>query len=259
MHFRRSEQRGVYHFENASDFLAGRQINALITEDTNICFINAKYKNEEDVSIAIEKICNEYDGTVFVLCSAANEPRAKAVSAAAKRAGRTAYEDLFMAALRRSDDNSRYKFVSSYVEEGTPKSDYFKELNSERLLVGAKNLAGWRGRKVLFVRQSMLPFIRKYLSFCEPQKKNVLVYSMWNGYKNSIYTRRFLESISSMGIDTVDIHCSGHAYNNIIIDFINMVNADIAIPVHCEADRRYAFNDISSKCKMLDDGEKFYV
>ncbi len=246
-------------YSNADDFLNGKQTNVLITEGTNICFENAEYKNEDDVSSAVEKICNDYEGTVFALCSTANEPRIRAISSAAKRSGRTAYEDLFMAVLRESDDSSKYKFVASYVKDGTPKTEYFQNLNSQRRLVGAANLAKWNGRKVLFVRQSMLPFIRKYINSCKSSEKNVLIYSMWSGYKNSIYTQKFLKGISSLGIDIVDIHCSGHAYNDTISGFINMVNADVIIPVHCDADRRDFFRDISCKCLMLDDGENYAV
>ncbi len=246
-------------YSNASEFLSGRHINALITEGTNISISNAKYKNEADVLAAFEKICSEYDGTVFALCSAANEPRVRAIASAAKRAGRTAYEDLFTAVLRRSDDTSKYKFVPTYIEEGTPQSEYFKEFNSKRLLVGAENLAKWKGKKVLFVRQSMLPFIGKYINSCETSGKNVLVYSLWNGYKNSIYTKRFLSGIAALGVDVVDIHCSGHAYDDTISGFVNMINADTVIPVHCEESRRELFENVTGKCTMLDDGEEYTV
>ena len=253
-------------FSGAADFLADKHTDVLITEGTNINTASrgysAKIKDERDVAAEAEKICREYDGTVFVLCSSANEDRVQAMKTAAKNTGRKDYEDLFMAALRRSDDTGKYKFIANYVKENTPQHQYFDSFYRKRELIGAETLAHTEGSKLLFVRQSMSGFIGKYLNSLpasEKQKKHVLIYSVWKGYTKSAYTQKFLKAVEDMGIDTQYLHCSGHAYTDTLKDFVETVSPSVLIPVHCEEKDREAFKDIYSSCKMLDDGEQFDI
>lgn len=253
-------------FANTADFLADKHTDVLITEGTNVNTASRGYspkiKDERDVAAEAEKLCGEYDETVFVLCSSANEDRVQAMKAAAKNTGRTDYEDLFMAALRRSGDTNKYKFIANYVKENTPQHEYFDSYYSKGELVGAKTLAKSGNSKLLFVRQSMSDFIGKYLSslpVSKRQKKHLLIYSMWNGYTKSAYTQKFLKAVKSMGIDVVHLHCSGHACADTLKDFVETVSPSVLIPVHCEEKDREAFNDICASCKMLEDGERFDI
>lgn len=253
-------------FANTADFLAGKHTNVLITEGTNVNPVSRGYsvkiKDEQDVAAETERICREYDGTVFVLCSSANEDRVQAMKAAAKSTGRTDYEDLFMAALRKSKDTNKYKFIAGYIDKNTPQHEYFDSFFRKRELIGAETLAHIDGAKLLFVRQSMSGFIGKYLNslpVSERQKKHVLIYSMWKGYTKSSYTQKFLNAVEGMGIDVVHLHCSGHACADTLKSFVETVSPDLLIPVHCEEKDREAFNDIYANCKMLEDGERFDI
>lgn len=253
-------------FSGTADFLAGRRTDMLITEGTNV---NAEArghspetKDEHDVAAQAERICREYDGTVFVLCSSANEDRVQAMKAAARNTRRTDYEDLFMAALRRSGDTNKYKFIANYVRENTPQHDYFDSFYRKRELIGAETLAHTDGSKLLFVRQSMSGFIGKYLSslpHSEQRKRHVLIYSMWKGYAKSAYTRKFLKAVEDMGVEVVYLHCSGHAYADTLKSFVEAVSPDLLVPVHCEEKDRAVFAGIYENCIMPEDGEQLDI
>lgn len=252
-------------YSSTAEYISDKHVNVLITEGTNINTAERGYmpeiKDENDVRIKAEEICNEYDGTVFVLCSSANEERVLAMKEAAANTGRTDYEDLFMASLRRQDDE-KYKFIASFVKDDNVKEKYFNYFYSKRQLVGAEKLASTKGKKLLFVRQSMAPFISKYLSSLPERERNqrhVLIYSIWNGYKRSAYTKHFLKEMSKLNIDVVDLHCSGHAYGDTIMQFVKTVSPDVLIPIHCEESDREIFNSVEPNCYLSEDNEVYVV
>lgn len=253
-------------FSGAADFLKDKHTDLLITEGTNVSLsargYSSEIRDEGDIAAEAEKICREYDGTVFVLCSSANEDRVQAFKTAAGNTGRTDYEDLFMAALRRSDDTNKYKFIASYVEENTPQHAYFDSFYAKRELIGAESLAHIDGAKLLFVRLSMAGFIGRYLSCLhdsEKQKKHVLIYSMWKGYTKSGYTKKFLQAVKEAGVDIIYLHCSGHAYIDTLKSFAEKVSPSVLIPVHCDKRDREMFYDIYKSCRILEDGERFEI
>ena len=253
-------------FSSAADFLTGKHIDVLITEGTNVNTGARGYiagiTDERDVAAEAERICREYDGTVFVLCSSANEDRVQAIKTAARNTGRTDYEDLFMAALRRSNDTNKHKFIANYVKKNTPQHEYFDGYFSKKELIGAETMAHSDGSKLIFVRQSMGGFIHKYLNSLpdpEKHKRHVLIYSMWKGYMKSAYTKKFLKAVEDAGVEIVYLHCSGHAYTDTLKSFVETVSPSVLVPVHCEEKDRDAFYDIYKSCKMPEDGERFEI
>lgn len=251
-------------YSNTKTFLADKHVNALITEGTNI---NTEEKNystaittEDDITQETIKICNVYDGTVFVLCSSTNYDRITAIQKATKECGRSYYEDLFLGALDK--DNCDYKYTTYFQSDDSETKKYFNEFNQIKKVISISSMAKYDCKKLIFVRQSMIYFIKKYLNCLsdkEKEKKNVLIYSIWNGYKQSNYTTKFLNEIKGLGIDVIDLHCSGHAYYNKLVDFIKDINADTVIPIHCEKNDRNMFNNISKSVCLIGDDDLFLV
>lgn len=236
----------------------------MISEGTNIK--NVKSINIEDsngesyVENQIEDYMNKYDGTVFVLCSSANDDRVNAVRKAAQNSGRLICEDLFMTVMRNGAEEKAQSFQWFYIDEKTPRTyKYFEKLYNERKLVSAESLSKIQDKKVIFVRASMIPFMRRYLSNISSEEKNVLIYSMWNGYKVSKSVKEILAFCDEQGIDVVDLHVSGHSYRNGILKFIDSLEPKTLIPIHCDKDDREEFLRVHNNCKMLLDGEEFLV
>jgi ribonuclease J len=70
----------------------------------------------------------------------------------------------------------------------------------------------------------------KLMSF----EDGLLVYSMWNGYKSKSETSRFIDECKRMGLQTIDLHTSGHADPATIQALIDKTNPTDIIPIHTE-------------------------
>lgn len=243
--------------------LGGQKLDILVSEGTNI---RAKKQNsntpqnENQVEQWACDLMKQYDGTVFVLCSSTNEERIRAIHRAAKTADRTVCEDLFLTAVRAQREENTMRFVAQYTsEEKTPRTyAYFQRYFERRKLLGAESLAKLPEKKVIFVRTSMLPFLKNYLA-CRPDEKNLLIYSIWQGYRETHPVKDLLTFCNVREIEVADLHCSGHAYRNTIREFIRWLEPKALIPIHCDADDRSQFESLHPNCLMLRDGERWEV
>lgn len=251
------------------ELLNGEPLHLLISEGTNIRDerrgSEASIRDERDVARDALKLMKEYDGTVFVLCSSTNEMRIRAITRAAVHAKRLFYEDYFQASVRGREDEQVYHFVPWRVTEDSPKYPYFQQFCEQKKLVGAKRLAGWSRKKVIFVRASMRDFVDRYLTArrenpeFQEGERNLLIYSMWSGYRRSGYTKAFLDFCEERGMDIVSLHCSGHAYHDTIQSLIEGLHPLALLPVHCEADDRPLFRELHPNCVLYGDGKRWEV
>ncbi|MCY1714867.1 MBL fold metallo-hydrolase [Caproiciproducens galactitolivorans] len=243
--------------------LGGQKLDVLISEGTNIRVEKQSSntpQNEKQVEQRAFELMKQHGGTVFVLCSSTNEERIRAMHRAAKAAGRAVCEDLFLTAVRTQREENTLRFVAHYTsEKETPRTyAYFQRCFERRELLSAGSLAKLPGEKVIFVRTSMLPCLKNYLA-CRPDEKNLLIYSIWQGYRETRPVNDLLDFCDSYGIDVADLHCSGHAYRNAIQELIGVLNPQALIPIHCEAQDREQFKALHPNCLMVRDGERWEV
>ncbi len=243
--------------------LGGQKLDILISEGTNIRTEKQNSntpQNEKQVEQRAFDLMKQYDGTVFVLCSSTNEERILAIYRAAKAADRTVCEDLFLTAVRAQREENTLHFVVQYTsEEKTPRTyAYFQRYFERRELLGAKSLAKLPEKKVIFVRTSMLPFLKNYLA-CRPDEKNLLIYSIWQGYRETRPVKDLLAFCNVREIEVADLHCSGHAYRNTIREFTRWLEPKALIPIHCDADDRSQFESLHPNCLMVRNGERWEV
>lgn len=240
-------------------------LDVLISEGTNIGVgkrgDEAVVQNEHQVEQRARSLMEQCGGTVFVLCSSTNEERICVMHRAAKSCGRTACEDLFLTAIRTQREENTLRFVASGVDaEKTPRTyAYFYKLFEQRKLLGGESLAKIPGKKMIFVRTSMIPFLKKYLENHHTSEQDLLIYSMWQGYKKTPRVQKFLSFCMNHKMKMVDLHCSGHAYRNTIEQLISSLEPKALIPIHCDADDRARFKMLHPNCLMLHDGERWEV
>ena len=244
------------------------KLDVMITEGTNIRAVQRgagrTLRDEDMIRFEAEKIMQGHAGTVFVLCSSTNEARIRAVNTACAQAGRVSCQDLFTAVVRgelsKEDVCAHQYFVANRVDsEKTPRQYYyFEKYFEQRALVGANTLAGRPEKQTIFIRSSMLPFISNYLD-ARGGADHVLIYSMWEGYKQTEPVKKMMQFFSDRGIETVSLHCSGHAYQKAIKEFIWKLKPDTLIPIHCDSTDRKIFEELHPNCKMLNDGEIWEV
>lgn len=243
----------------------GQKLDLLITEGTNVRPGKqeraGEFQGEEWVKRRAAGRMHLYQGTVFVLCSSANEDRIQAISTAAVWAGRTVCEDLFQSAVRNCVDESIQRFVASGVKEDSRAWPYFDKLYRQKALVGAETLAKLPERKVIFVRTSMLSFLAKYLDARLPEEEEspLLLYSMWQGYKQTAAVKRVLDFCAQRGITVEDLHTSGHAVREEVKALIDGLRPAALLPIHCAAEDREEFLSLHENCLMLDNGQRWEV
>jgi ribonuclease J len=239
------------------------KLDLMITEGTNIRPGKEKrtgeFQGEELVKRQAAGRMRLYKGTVFVLCSSANEDRIRAISMAAVWVGRVVCEDLFQSVVRNCMDENTQRFVASGIKEGSRAWPYFNELYRQRALVGAETLAKLPEKKVVFVRTSMLPFIARYMDTRPPEEEqsSLLLYSMWQGYKQTAAVKRVLDFCGERGITVEDLHTSGHASREMVKALIDGLNPAVLLPIHCEAADRREFLSLHKNCLMLNDGQRW--
>ena len=62
----------------------------------------------------------------------------------------------------------------------------------------------------------------------------LLVYSFWNGYKETDNMKEFLGECEKLGLKIVTLHTSGHADAETIKDLIGKTKPKKILPVHTE-------------------------
>lgn len=249
----------------------GNRLDLLITEGTNIRREtperHGQFQGEEWIARRAAGRMRLYEGTVFVLCSAANEDRVQAISRAAAWSGRTVWEDLFQWAVRgqgREDDRKPgplRRFVAYGISEQSSAHPYFEEMYARRALVGAETLAATSERNVIFIRRTMLPFMEKYMNARPPEqeKSPLLLYSMWEGYKQTEEIQHVFDFCKARGISVESLHTSGHAGRDTLQALVDGLAPAALLPIHCEAADREAFSALHGNCLMAQDGERVEV
>lgn len=168
----------------------GQKLDLLITEGTNIRpgkeGQTGRFQGEAWIQHRVTGWLRVHQGpgTIFVLCSSANEDRIHAFTRVVERFCRTVCEDLFQSAVRGHMDENIQRFVANPVEKGSRAWPYFETLYQQKALVGAETLARLPGQKLIFVRTSMLPFMERYMAARPPEEEPhpLFFYSMWEGY-----------------------------------------------------------------------------
>jgi ribonuclease J len=105
---------------------------------------------------------------------------------------------------------------------------------------------------IMMVRPSMLKDIEK----CKLHD-GVFIYSMWQGYRDSEYQQKFESYLQDAGFIFKAIHTSGHASVSDIKRLITGLNPKKIIPIHTMVPD--AFNDLSDKIELKEDGKEFEV
>ena len=210
-----------------------QNVDAVICEGTN-AGKNAVNVREDKLEAEMFNAMTEAK-QVFVLMSALNIDRIVTVFKAAKKARRIMLQDVYMSLVTdicgKSIPNPRtfndvYAFTSKRIDDERHQK-YFsaKDIKKMRIeKIPGKNF-------VMCVRSSFKCCLQK-LNDIKPLAGSVLIYSMWNGYKQQQSTQEFIEFVESLRIKVIDIHTSGHADRNDLQKFLTRLNPRYIIPIH---------------------------
>ena len=99
-----------------------------------------------------------------------------------------------------------------------------------------------RGNFIMNMRVSMLRDIERLKLRSKVLDKCVLIYGLWEGYKQEEIYKQFLDKMDELGIDVFSYHTSGHADHTTIKQVIDIVSPEIIIPMHTENKERNTSN-----------------
>lgn len=211
-----------------------KTVNTLICEGTNVGNIKPCF-SESELENKLVEIMRSNNNPVFVLQSGSNIDRLVSVYRASKRSNRILYEDNYTALIacaaggkipRPDIFNDVVAFTPSLVRGR--RKDMFFEFENKR---GLTRIANGTKRFTMTIRPSMLGYLKKLADKMD-LFGTVLIYSIWNGYKENKDISEFLSAMKSLGINIIDLHTSGHASAEDIELLKQTVRAEEYVTIH---------------------------
>lgn len=192
-------------------------------------------KTEQKIEeIAVQIMEENKDKPVFILQSSTNIDRIVSFYRASKKTKRVFYMDNYQAQIVEAVGNkiprpdvfyNVFTFVSSRIQGC--RYDYLKNIKQKKRLTQI----GQSGKFTMLIRQSMFMSIAK-ISKSLDLKDSILIYSLWEGYKEEEEMKKFLQKIEKLGIKIVSLHTSGHASPKDIEKLSRRVKSDEFVLVH---------------------------
>lgn len=192
-------------------------------------------KTEQELEeMAAEIMENNKDKPVFILQSTTNIDRIVSFYKASTKTGRIFYMDNYQAVIAAAAGNKIPRpdaFRNVYAYTFKKISSYrYESLKTIKQKIRITQIGKDKSFTML-IRQSMLECIKK-INDNTPLKDAVLIYSLWEGYKEDDSMKKFLEEILRLGIKIVSLHASGHAYPEDIEKLRRRVNPGEFVFVH---------------------------
>ena len=208
-----------------------KKIDTLICEGTTLSRIGYIAETESSLENKAVELFKSTNAPIFVLQSSMNIDRVVTMYRAAKRSNRVFLEELYMADITSSvggsipnpNFNDVYAFITT-----NKRYDGLKKYKNK---LGKSQIS--KKSFVMCIRTSMLRYL-KSLSKMMDFKNGILVYSFWNGYKETEEMKNFLNECEKLGLKIVSIHTSGHADMHAIEELIKCVKPNRIIPIHTE-------------------------
>lgn len=238
------------------------KIDVLVTEGTSFSRKEIINKTEKKLSEESIKVMKKYN-QVFVLQSGTNIDRITTMYKAAIKTNKIFVEDIFIANIailtKPSIPNPiTFDHVYTYVPQNrylSKDKDFIKKYVEP---FNQKNAISkiFYNDYVMNVRTSMISDLKKF------KEKGLinnacLIYSMWEGYKKKTEFKSFLDKVSELGIDIVDLHTSGHADILAIKKVIEQLRPSIVIPIHTI--NKLKIKELFNNSVILEDNEEIEI
>lgn len=220
-------------------------IDALLMEGTMLGREAKAVQTEEELSKQAADICASTDKAIFIYQSGQNISRAVSFYKAAKRTGRAFVPDVYTAHVLA--EISHCRGGESIPRPGHPGFDdvrvwYPQRLTSMLFDTDRKDIP-MRYQPFKMTKDEMAEDLGKVMVFVRPGMQNdlrnipgidgsILIYSLWDGYKNRDRTRQFLDDVQSMRVSIETLHTSGHADLQALQRMSATLKPKRIIPIH---------------------------
>lgn len=225
--------------------------------------VDDTYPSESDLERKLVKICRDTKGMVLVWTSSQNIDRLVTIYRAAKRSKRQFIADMYTAAILRGIDNPKlpqpdwndFRVFLPYSQKKliikTENFEFAKSFRDSRIY--PEDLAANADHSVMLCRPSMIRDLEK--AGC--LENATLVYSLWSGYLEDEYSKRFVDKVRQHGVPLVHCHTSGHAPVKDLKRMAASLRPKALVPIHSFDPDKYQefFENVIQK----EDGEWWEV
>jgi ribonuclease J len=236
--------------------IAPKNVDYMLMEGTSISRSNKRFETEEQLEEQFIKTFNDTKGINFVYVSGQNIDRLVTIFRACRRCGKLFVIDFYIANVL--FELSELGYGVPYPSANFPEVKVFnpnlltkriQHFNRNDLIdrfaqfnIDYEEINQQKENIVMTIRSSMAHEIKQIKKL----KGSTLIYSMWEGYKDSSSTKRFLNNIVKNGVTINTIHTSGHADNYTLKKMYNAVLPKMLIPIHTvDADKyQELFNEV---------------
>ena len=214
-----------------------QSVDVLICEGTTTSREDKKNISETELEEVITELCQKKTGPVFVLQAATNIDRIVTMYRSAKKSNRIFLEDVYMAGVAAAagktipNPKDFDKSVRAFIANSRNEAHYQLLCEYGDKKIGQAQIS--KEKFVMCIRSSMQSYLRK-LSEKMDFADGVLIYSMWEGYKEKPEMRKFLDGCKELGLEIVSQHVSGHADTDTIKKLIDTVHPQKIMPIHTE-------------------------
>lgn len=246
---------------------AKKGADAILIEGTMFGRQNEEVITEQELEDRVVKKVKDFKGSVLFQSSSQNIDRLVSFCRASQRLNRIFVVDVYTANVlyelkQLGNNNLPYPSVGYpnikvfYPYWLTQKifnmigEEYAKRFSSFH--ISKERLKEIQAKVVMAVRPSM----RKDIEIVGLQN-GLFMYSLWSGYRDSEYQKKFENYLSESGFKIDIMHTSGHATVSDIFSVITGLEPKRIIPIHTmEPDM---FIGLSDRVILKDDGVAFYV
>ncbi len=248
--YRSHGKKGKVFLENIKKM--GPNIDLLITEGTVFGRNDEEYITEEKLVDDIYNKVKDYK-QVLVMQSSANIDRVVTMMKVANKMKIPMIEDLFTSVICSNLVDS-IPNPKTYNEVFTwTNSKYF---NKEKYKKYVEEFSKYRNYDykngyLMLVKSSMYKDIKNKLYNIGYLDNACVVYSMWSGYLEQDYTKKFIDDLKSLGVKFIYAHTSGHSDIKTMMVVNELLKPKNTLIIHTE--NKEKAKEVFDNCLFIED------
>ena len=133
--------------------------------------------------------------------------------------------------------------------------------NNKKLLYQFRNYKITK-EEISSTRSDIVMVVRPSMKFDLEHIQNIngenLIYSLWEGYLQKEYTKKFIDYLKSKQFNVIKIHTSGHADIGTLNQMVNAIKPKCIVPIHTFSGNEYKHH-FKYPVLEIKDGEEVIV
>jgi ribonuclease J len=246
---------------------APTNVDYLLIEGTQIERSTYKDKQESEIENELIDIFSRNDEINLVYPSGQNIDRLVSIYRACKRSGKLFVVDVYTATvLKTLSEFAALPYPSRGFNDIKVIFPYFlcKRLsndNNETILYQFRNYKITK-EEISINKHNIVMTVRPSMKFDLEHMPNIdagnFVYSLWEGYLQKDYTKKFIDYLKERQFRVFSVHTSGHADIDTLKKMTDAIKPKCIVPIHTFKGSEYK-NHFDYPVKELEDGEEVLI